>query len=63
MSRRGDKKGVGKFAKMLGIGGIGCPCCTLGPKQVTKYYWNRTDRRRVARDLAKTVKDEVDTAE
>ena len=46
MQRRIDKRSEGKLKRVVGIGGIHCTCCTLGPKNVTKRFWNRLDRRR-----------------
>ena len=42
---RQTHKSEGKLKTIVGIGGIYCPCCTHGPKNVTKRLWNRTLRR------------------
>ena len=57
MQRRLDKRGTGKLVVLIGIGGINCPCCTLGPKPVTKKYWNRLCRAAAKRELLAELKD------
>ena len=57
-NRRYDKRGVGKFGVVVGIGGIHCPCCTLGKPKESRILWNRLDRRRSRRELAKEIRNE-----
>ncbi len=58
-ARRNDKKATGKLARIVGIGGIHCNCCTVGPPAVTKRLWNRLDRRRWNRQMIEEVLDEM----
>ena len=48
-------KSTGKLMHVVGIGGINCPCCTLGPKPITKRLWNNIQRRIFQRNLAAEI--------
>lgn len=53
---RSNHKTVGKLRKIIGFGGIDCPCCTIGPKSITKHWWNKISRRLKARELDAEIK-------
>ncbi len=48
-------KPTGKLMRVVGIGGISCPCCTLGPKAITKHFWNKIQRQFFKRELNKEL--------
>ena len=56
-----EHKHTGKYRP--GIGGIICPCCTVGPKRVTKQGLNRTFRRRKKQELLDEQKQDQQPTE
>lgn len=48
-------KSTGKLMRVVGIGGINCPCCTLGPKSVSKHFWNKIQRKIFKREVAAEI--------
>jgi hypothetical protein len=60
MNRNGKtNKGTGKLRHIVGIGGINCYCCTLGPLSVTKHLWNKIERKILKREAEAEILAEI----